>query len=244
MAISKAHFDMLLYCKEAGIFQEGGSILEIGEANWYGDFHPHQIFELAGETCDPSDHFAVAKLIYKAIFRPSCMVAIDAGGPTALKDDLNHPILRILAPRGVFEDKHDVVYNHGTAEHIFNIGQVFRTMHDCCKPGGLMIHECPFTGWVDHGFYCLQPTLFWDLSTANGYKIEFVALEDLSKQEWVGVQNREAILQLKARNRLRDNLMLFVIMRKATDEEFRIPMQGVYAGTVSQEATAAWKTLR
>lgn len=33
-----------------------------------------------------------------------------------------------------------------------------------------MIHGMPFHGWIDHGFYCFQPTFYWDLAAANRYE--------------------------------------------------------------------------
>lgn len=237
MAISAAHFDILRTLHSRGVLPQGCAILEIGEANYYGDFPAEDVFKFAGEECDPSDTFAMARLIYKAVFSQRIRSAIDAGGPTALKCDLN-----IYCPAS--RNAYDVTYNHGTAEHVFNIAQVFRTMHDCTKPGGLMIHESPFTGWVDHGFYCLQPTLFWDMATANGYKVEFAAIEHMASRSWEEVPAREWILEQRRRGRLADNLMLYVVLRKVKDAEFTIPMQGVYAGTVSQEASRAWKELR
>jgi SAM-dependent methyltransferase len=237
MAISATHYAILKSLKNRGILPQGGRILEIGEANYYGDFDPAVVFSDAGESCDPTDLFAVAKLIYKAIFEPQQIISIDMHGENALKHDLNQPI-------SFTNDPVDVVYNHGTAEHVFNIAQVFATMHDACAVGGLLIHESPFTGWVDHGFYCLQPTLFWDLAVANHYKIEFIATEHLSSRTWHQLKSREELLLLKHRDQLADNLMLFVVMRKTVDAPFVVPMQGIYSGTLSDNAKVAWNSLR
>lgn len=236
MAISKAHFDMLLTLSNEGHLPRGVDLLEIGEANWYGDHDPEEVFCGAGERCDPQDGYAMAQLIYKAAFAPKVRHAIDAGGPTAERLDLNKPIK--------LRQQYDVVYNHGTAEHVFNIAQVFRTMHEACKDGGLMIHECPFTGWVDHGFYCLQPTLFWDLASTNGYTVGFAAIEHMRSRTWRDLAGREDVLELRRRGELADDLMLFVVLVKNGDEDFRIPMQGVYAGQVSEAAEKAWRELR
>lgn len=242
MAISYTHYQILKTLKERDVLLQHGRILEIGEANWYGDFDPQEIFDAAGERCDPKDTFAVAKLIYKEIFSPIGMVAFDANGPTAKKIDLNLPVASVPGRR--VHEQFDVTYNHGTAEHVFNIAQVFRTMHDATIVGGLLIHESPFTGWLDHGFYCLQPTLFYDVAAANGYVMEFVAIEHLASRTWQEVPSRDYLLEMKRRGQLADNLMLFVVMCKTGSAEFQVPMQGVYAGTVSDEARKAWRELR
>jgi hypothetical protein len=62
-----------------------------------------------------------------------------------------------------------VVINSGTAEHVFNACQFFKTVHERTFPGGLMIHAFPFVGWLDHGFYNFNPTLIADLAAANQY---------------------------------------------------------------------------
>ncbi len=168
MAIAGPHYRCLRDLHEAGQLPQGGSILEIGEANWYGDIPVPR--ELAADN-----PYTVVKNLYFALFATWDVVSIDFHGPNALKLDLNEPIS--LAP-GTF----NVVFNHGTAEHVFNIANVLRVMHDHCVNGGLMIHESPFTGWIDHGFYTLQPTLYFDVASANGYEIVMMAVTQIELQ--------------------------------------------------------------
>src|SRR5207253_2432277 len=98
----------------------------------------------------PNYSFDLVKIFYEIYFDPTETQAIDFDGTSqAHRLDLNRPI--------VLNRRFEVVINHGTSEHIFNIAQVFETMHDLTVPGGLMIHESPFTGWIDHGFYNLHP---------------------------------------------------------------------------------------
>jgi hypothetical protein len=243
MAISLPHFELLQLLKSRGELPQGGSILEIGEANFYGDF------DLLSHAQDWSpelkaklevawnlqDTFTIAKCIYQALFSPRIILAIDADGPSALKLDLNEP-----QDVGRF----DVVYNHGTAEHIFDIAQVFRTMHAATAVNGLMLHEAPFTGWVEHGFYCLQPTLFWDLALANDYKVLLFALENIEERTATVVGQREDILDMEMRDLLPKNLMSFVALQKQSEQPFRNPTQGVYKRNVSQLVQEAWRTLR
>lgn len=242
MAISYTHWHILKELKSRGVLPQGGRLLELGEANFYGDMDRQEVFDVAGEACDSTDSFAVAKLIYEAMFAPVLMDAVDLDPtrPNARKEDLNQELYGGPLCRGIW----DVVINNGTLEHVFHIAQGFKTMHDHCKTGGIMIHESPCTGWLDHGFYCLQPTLFWDVAAANNYKLEFVGVEHLASRTWFEVESREHLLELKRRDQLPDNAMLFVVMRKQDAETFKIPMQGVYAGTVSEQAQAAWKGLR
>lgn len=266
MAISSTHAQLLRRLQP--ILPHGGTLLEIGEANWYGDVEPgHAIFappddfeatlQLVEANApgvvdlqyddsgfiesaaikQSADLFAIAKAFYASLFAPSRIVSIDMHGtPAALRFDLNKP----LPPLGLF----DVIINHGTAEHVFNIAQVFASMHAACKIGGLMIHESPFTGWIDHGFYCLQPTLFYDLAAANGYEIVSVSIEQIEQGLILAVESRDHVIELAKRGELPDNSMLFVVFRKRAATPFAIPVQGYYAQTLSEAARKAWGELR
>lgn len=228
MAISSTHAALLKRLKP--LLPHGGTLLEIGEANWYGDVDPDF-------PSDNSEPFAIAKAFYASLFSPSRIVSVDMNGTAAAwKRDLNKP----LPPLGAF----DVVINHGTAEHVFNIAQVFASMHAACKVGGLMIHESPFTGWIDHGFYCLQPTLFYDVAAANGYEIVSVDIEEIESVTILRVESRDRIAELARERRIPDNSMLFVVFRKVKAESFAIPQQGYYAQTLSEAGKEAWETLR
>lgn len=229
MAIAAPHYRCLLDLHAVGQLPQGGSILEIGEANWYGDI------PVPPEISVATDPYAVVKDLYAALFHTSDVVSIDMHGtPAALILDLNGPI--------DLKRQFTTVFNHGTAEHVFNVGNVFKVMHDHCAVGGLMIHESPFTGWIDHGFYTLQPTLYYDLAIANGYEIVTVAVTHIELQLVAYMSCREQLLAF-ARH-IPNNAMLFVAMRKVSAEPFAAPIQGVYTTLVSQEVKEAWRTLR
>lgn len=65
----------------------------------------------------------------------------------------------------------DVVLNCGTSEHVLGQYNCFKVIHDAVKTGGIIYHELPFTGYLDHGYFNYQPRLFFDLAKANGYEI-------------------------------------------------------------------------
>lgn len=228
MAISAPHYRCLKELHRRRELPQGGTVLEIGEANWYGDIEPPY----------RGDGYEVVKELYRDLFAAAGTVAIDFHGTaSALQLDLNKPWVFRAGP-------YEAVINHGTAEHIFNIGQVFTTIHNNCRVGGLMIHESPFTGWIDHGFYSLHPTLYYDLAAANEYNIVFMAIEQIDGNIVIEVNSREQLLTMARTGGIPSNSMLFVALRKMADEPFRIPMQGVYAQNISLEAHEAWHTLR
>lgn len=212
--------------------RRGASLLEIGEANWYGDLEPSSV-----GLANSQSLFAVAKEFYQSWFEPTECVAVDMSGTeSALRLDLNGPLNLGRA----FE----VVINHGTAEHVFNIAHVFASMHEHCAVDGWMIHDAPFLGWVDHGFYCLQPTLFYDLALANCYEVAFVAIHETKSRVIIRLESREHVHRLAESGQIPMNSMLFVALRKRVDRPFMLPMQGYYSRTISKDASKAWEELR
>ena len=242
MAISAVHYSVVHDLHSQGRLPRGGAILELGEANWYGDLDPktlaHDIDELVPDPPRRDElrrrldvalafqgeqsKFDVAKVFYDIFYAPSDVQAIDLqGAEGAHRLDLNAPV--------TLEGRFDVTINHGTAEHIFNIAQVFATAHDYTKPGGMMMHEGPFTGWVDHGFYSFQPTLFFDLAAANGYHDVSVYVEDLVARKATRLHSPEAIHEAAQADGFPANAMLLVILHKSDDERpFEFPVLGCH----------------
>lgn len=242
MAISECHYRILKQLREDGTLPACRSILNIGQPNWYGDMQIEVAWkEIVGSECQSQEAaFDLGELLYGQLLGGSHVqfASIDLGGDDrAIKADLN-------APCAIGSCNFDLVVNHGTAEHIFNVGQVFRTMHDHCRVGGFMIHESPWTGWIDHGFYSLHPTLFYDVAAANGYALPFIAMEMIDKKTVLRIASREHVAEIVHHGGPPANAMLFVVFQKLTDAAFQIPQQGVYAGNVSDEVKAAWRQLR
>jgi hypothetical protein len=77
--------------------------------------------------------------------------------------DLNNPT------EGLAE--YDVVTNFGTTEHVFNIGEAFRAIHNLTRPGGLSLHCVPCFGFVNHGFYTVNPNVMVEMARANGCEV-------------------------------------------------------------------------
>lgn len=94
--------------------------------------------------------------------------AIDIEGP-AVKVDLN----RDRAPRRM-RGKFDFVVNAGTTEHVANQINAFSVIHELCATGGLMYHEVPAGGAIDHGLIAYNPKFFHRLAEANSYEVIFL----------------------------------------------------------------------
>jgi hypothetical protein len=258
MALTQPIYLLLRKAWDAGLLPQKGAILEFGEANWYDDMpitalladlatvlgqepRRREIFDRITElhSNKPDGHlFAIAKLVYTALFEPEILNAIDFHGTsTALRLDLNQPI--------ALDRQYDVTMNNGTAEHILNIGQFLKTMHECTKPGGIILHEAPFNGWIDHGFYTLQPTLFFDIAAANQYDLLGLFYIDSVNHEIKQMQGRETVIALIRSGGITSNASLYAALRKgAVESPFVFPFQDYYAGPISAERKKAWQESR
>jgi hypothetical protein len=67
--------------------------------------------------------------------------------------------------------EHDVVTNFGTTEHVFNVGEAFKSIHYLTRPGGVSLHCVPCFGFVNHGFYTINPNLLVEMARANRYEV-------------------------------------------------------------------------
>jgi SAM-dependent methyltransferase len=89
--------------------------------------------------------------------------------------DIADGAIRIDLNRGRVPFRHraafDLSVNCGTTEHIANQGNAFAAIHDLVRPGGLMYHQLPCTGHVEHGFFSYHPKFFFRLAASNDYEI-------------------------------------------------------------------------
>jgi SAM-dependent methyltransferase len=257
MAITIVEYALIRRLRELGLIATGGSLIEFGEANWYGDVTldhlgqdigtfgpPEQVAALRGELQALSDtrprlmDFDLAKIFYKCFLQYTKHVAVDLHGTkSALKHNLNEP----LADIGQF----DIMFDFGTGEHVFDVRQFFANAHNVTKPGGLMIHGLPWTGWIDHGFYNFQPTVYFDIAAANNYTLHTVCYSVADPFELRSLNSRDSFAELAKSGGLAPNTMLFGVMTKgAVEAPFYTPMQGYYDGALSKDQVTAWRTLR
>lgn len=253
MAISAVYYRIIRAAHNQGVLPADARILELGEANWHGDLDVAHLkrdideivtdparraalIALIYNTASPTYRFDLAKAFYGAFFGRAETVAIDFHGtPQARRLDLNTPI--------DLGEQFDVAIDNGTVEHIFNIAQAFKTMHEHTRAGGLMIHETPFTGWYNHGFYNLQPTICDDLAAANGYRVEAYFcckhLPPFMKQ----IRHPHELLDAVNAGEIPANSVLVCFLRKTSATPFRVPLQGYYAGTLDDKQVKAWESL-
>lgn len=113
---------------------------------------------------------------------------------------------------------YDLVLDPGTIEHCFNAGQALLNAAGAVRPGGAIFHSVPLS-MANHGFYNLNPTLFHDFYTQNGWEIELLK----------GV-NRQGAFRVPATERFEvpPEAVLHCLARRATERPLVIPRQSKY----------------
>ncbi len=85
--------------------------------------------------------------------------------------DLNNP----ETPQAL-QNRFDLVLDSGTLEHVFDIAAGLRHCVRMVRSNGRVIHLTPSSNCVEHGFYCVSPTLFADFYAASGFAVNRVWL--------------------------------------------------------------------
>lgn len=258
MAIAALQYVVLRSLREQNVLPQGATALELGESNMYGDVSVQEMEnDIARLVTDDGKRasliaelheamkleqmaklYCMAKVFYRGVLGCSSIEAVDPGTPgSEYKFDLNDPV--------AIDKQFDLVLNLGTGEHIFNVFQFYKTVHELTRPQGLMVHAAPMTGWFDHGFYNFQPTFFFDVARTNNYEVLAFVIGQLAPLKLIQIKDRDELVDLSASNNLPPNAMINIIMRQAQEPgPFVAPVQGFYAGQVSEKARQAWLTLR
>jgi hypothetical protein len=127
---------------------------------------------------------------------------------------------------------YDVVLNFGTTEHIFNQWNCFEVMHDATRVGGVIYHQLPASGYLDHGYYCYTPLFFREMAKANNYEIIdlFITPAGENKLDQLKIPVRSAKSVLEYLDRLpEDNripcLNIHAILRRTNANSFRCALE-------------------
>jgi hypothetical protein len=131
-------------------------------------------------------------------------------------------------------------------------------MHVLLREGGVQLHIMPVAGAVNHGFYNVHPTVYFDVAKANDYIVEDIRyIDEIDRRTNEHTVRFEDDVDFEAlpigRAQLESHLSLgaevdknlvaiqkrtpgvvakdyaFVAMRKVREQPFRIPIQRLYA---------------
>ena len=105
-----------------------------------------------------------------------CDLLLAAGFPYTSIDIFERPHnmvvdLNFFSVPPEMKERYGLVLNFGTTEHVFNQANCFQVIHDFTAVGGMMFHQVPSTGCVDHGYFIYSPQFFVDIARSNGYDV-------------------------------------------------------------------------
>jgi SAM-dependent methyltransferase len=155
----------------------------------------HSFFKLMGAELD----------VYDIIRERGCEIILDLNKPGG------EPF---KAPQ------YDIVLDVGTAEHCFQIGQALMNMAEVVKEGGYIIHENP-ANWGNHGFFNLNPTLFYDFYTDNGFEVQELNLVTRDGR----VFKTPPVQRFKFPN---EEVNIFCLAKRLRIQPFVLPVQSKY----------------
>lgn len=231
MGIGYQGLNVLFSLWSEGKFQDSRSVLEIGAQDLK---LPETELDLAVamitgktgvHTRDPQGGKTQYKphLFYQALGFTDYK-CIDADGTNnALVLDLNKDV-RAQGMTQTF----DLVTNFGTTEHCFDQHHAFQNIHALCKKDGIMVHDVPFQGLVNHGLFNYQPNFFLDLARANEYDLLGIYLNFNEAIGNLTTYSDELMQHIHIPPGA--SLSLLVALQKTTDAEFRTPYDSKYIG--------------
>ena len=148
--------------------------------------------------------------------------ALDADGWYGAPFDLNKDIVS-QEDRNAF----CLTVNAGTTEHLIDQENAFRIMHDLTRSGGLMLHQVPFLGGIDHGFFNYNPNFFTALAKFNAYEVLGLWLCPVGTSALVPWSD-SMVRHLKAATDPEYYVLLYCLLRKTNNMEYCVPFQSGY----------------
>jgi hypothetical protein len=110
-----------------------------------------------------SENAPPARLFWEWLGYRYASIDID-GSPGSIPADLNCDTVPFE-----HRNRYAIVTNFGTTEHLANQENAFRVIHDLTMLNGLMIHQVPAQGFLNHGLVNYNLKFFWLLARSNGY---------------------------------------------------------------------------
>ncbi len=131
----------------------------------------------------------------------------------------------------------DLVTNFGTTEHLINQLLAMKTVHDLAKPGGIIYHDLPMSGYLKHGYFLYTPLFFNDLAAANDYRIV--------RQYYSREAKPVAAPEFMRENGFPDpdftDFGIEFILQKTSDAAFRMPLDPTTSLSIDQ---TVWNSSR
>lgn len=253
MGVGWKDLDLIVRFKNEGYVRPNGAVVEIGAQQLSNDVLRNRqkvrelghVFGITGdiELPDPTASVLIhgveqldsaappSRLIWSWLGFEYAAIDID-GSPGSIPLDLNFDDV----PKKL--KKHfQLVTNLGTTEHVANQLQAFKIIHDLTADGGVMIHNLPTQGFMNHGLINYNLKFFWMLARSNGYKwvySDFTPSDEpygLPENIAGDIRNFETNIDRRVKNFAVMDCGITVAVQKVVDIEF-VPPIDVPTGTV------------
>lgn len=181
----------------------------------------------AAFIADPASPYAERQARFYGLFGLESYASVDTYDDRATyRQDLN---TASAAPR-----RFDVIVDCGTAEHVFNVANVFAYVHNSLEMGGVSVSVLPTFGDNTHGFYNIHPSVYFDIARVNGYEIlDFRYIDNMSAR--AAERGGESLLSQK---QFEEGLLSFngcAALQEAISENFLDVLAGARSeGRLSQ----------
>jgi len=131
--------------------------------------------------------------------------------------DLNEPLPQDLLA------SFDLVFDPGTLEHCFNIGQASINAAACLKVNGFICHFSPLS-MFNHGFFNLNPTFFFNFYHQNGFKIVLMkgCAGPILEQKYFDLPDTERFEGVP------NDASVVAVAQRLSDQEITFPTQTKY----------------
>lgn len=132
---------------------------------------------------------------------------------------------------GSLRERFGLVVDGGTVEHIFDTRTCFANVVDMTRVSGRVIHCNAASNMIDHGFWSISPSLYFDLYGANGFEDLSATIFEWDPRDSWRPCNAFAYEYGMMINGLCDPErvhMVWFTARKARTVPFTLPTQGLY----------------
>ena len=237
LGIAAAQNTLELY--DLGYLKNAKSIIEIGSQEI--QMHKEdlkQLFDNAGLKSDlidkypnmnnwPLRPFCSAKYFYESLGINEYQSIDINGDHGAIAHDLNKP----FDDKSKF-NKFDIVTDQGSCEHVFNIAECYRTMHNLAKPGGYIIIAQAV--WKGNGYFKFDDSFFEGIAAANNYKVIYNSYIVTPKTKTKSINGSDNEFHIPRHRELfdildfskLDFLNIYGVLQKTKEDDFKFPYQG------------------
>ena len=127
-------------------------------------------------------------------------------------------------------NQYNIIFDGGTMEHCFNIGQAIQNIIQLTKLNGYILHTNPLQ-MINHAFYNISPTFYWDVYNQNGHKVL-----DMKADTKDGISET---LDPEKRIFITGEAAIHCLAQKLNNNEFIFPTQGKYLKMAAHRKRAA-----